>query len=62
VNEVTVNLIELTTKIDSEEKARTFLEKMRWPNGIRCPRCGHEHISRLHNQDKYECAASEYQF
>lgn len=57
-----MNLIELTTKIDSEEKARRFLEKCRWPNGVRCPRCGHEHISRLKNQRKFECAKCEYQF
>jgi transposase-like protein len=57
-----MNLIELTSRIDSEEKARKFLEKCRWPNGIRCPRCGHEHISRLKNQRKFECAKCEYQF
>jgi len=57
-----MNLIELTTKIDSEEKARAFLEKMRWPNGVVCPRCGHEHISRLAAYGKYECAKCEYQF
>jgi len=57
-----MNLIELTSKIDSEEKARKFLEKCRWPNGVRCPRCGHEHISRLRNQHKFECAKCEYQF
>jgi len=57
-----MNLIELTTQIDSEEKARAFLEKMRWPDGVRCPRCGHEHVSRLKDYDKFECAACEYQF
>lgn len=41
-----MNLIELTEQIDSEEKARDFLEKMRWPDGVTCPRCDHEHISR----------------
>jgi len=57
-----MNLIKLTSKIDSEEKARKFLQKCRWPDGVRCPRCGHEHISRLKNQHKFECAKCEYQF
>lgn len=57
-----MNLIELTERIDSEEKARAFLEEMRWPNGVTCPRCGHEHISRLKDYHKFECAACEYQF
>jgi len=57
-----MNLIELTEQIDSEEKARDFLEKMRWPDGVRCPRCGHEHVSRLKDYKKFECAACEYQF
>jgi len=42
-----VNLIELVTQIDSEEKARNFIERMRWPDGVFCPRCGHTHVSRL---------------
>jgi len=57
-----MNLIELTERIDSEEKARAFLEEMRWPDGVTCPRCGHEHISRLKDYHKFECAACEYQF
>ncbi|MCX6096598.1 MAG: IS1595 family transposase [Candidatus Bipolaricaulota bacterium] len=57
-----MNLIELVTQIDSEEKARKFLEKMRWPKGIVCPRCGHPHISRLEAYHKFECAKCEYQF
>ncbi len=57
-----MNLIELTERIDNEERARGFLEEMRWPNGVCCPRCGHEHISRLKDYKKFECAACEYQF
>jgi len=57
-----MNLIELTERIDNEEKARGFLEEMRWPNGVSCPRCGHEHVSRLKDYKKFECAACEYQF
>jgi len=57
-----MNLIELTTKIDSEEKARAYLERVRWPFGVRCPRCGHKHISRLESYGKFECAKCEYQF
>ena len=57
-----MNLIELTERVSSEEEARKLLEEMRWPNGVRCPRCGHEHVSRLKDYHKFECAACEYQF
>ena len=57
-----MNLIELTTQIDSEEKARQFIERLRWPSGVVCPRCGHSHVSRLEAYRKFECAKCEYQF
>jgi len=34
-----INLVTLATQYNDEEKARSLLESLRWPNGVRCPRC-----------------------
>jgi len=35
-----VNLVILAQHFSDEDKAREFLEKMRWPDGPVCPKCG----------------------
>jgi transposase-like protein len=35
-----LNLIELAQHFSSEDAAREFLEKLRWPDGPVCPKCG----------------------
>jgi transposase-like protein len=46
----------------TDERCRQLLERLRWPNGIECPRCKDTHISTLKAYARYECAACEYQF
>jgi len=49
--------------IDTEERARLFLEQLRWPNGVRCPRCdASTGISRLATRGQFQCDACGYQF
>jgi hypothetical protein len=33
--------------LTTEEKCIAYLEKMRWPNGVLCPECGSDSISRF---------------
>jgi len=35
-----LNLIELAQHFSDEDKAREFMEKLRWPDGPVCPKCG----------------------
>jgi transposase-like protein len=35
-----LNLIELAPHFSDEDKAREFIEKLRWPDGPVCPKCG----------------------
>jgi transposase-like protein len=35
-----LNLVALAQHFSDEDKARTFLEKLRWPDGPVCPHCG----------------------
>jgi transposase-like protein len=47
----------------SEEGCRAFLEQVRWPEGVRCPRCGASRgISRIESRGQFECDACGYQF
>lgn len=33
--------MELEERFQSEEACREYLFRLHWPNGFRCPRCGH---------------------
>jgi transposase-like protein len=45
----------------NEEQCRTYLEKLRWPNGPKCPRCNAD-AWRLTKRFLYECSACHHQF
>ena len=34
-------LLELERRFSTEEACREYLAQLRWPDGFRCPRCGH---------------------
>jgi transposase-like protein len=44
-----------------EEACRTYLEACRWPDGFRCPRCGHGRAFPLREWRRRECAKCRYQ-
>jgi transposase-like protein len=57
-----INLVNLVEKFNSEERCRAYLEELRWPDGVRCPRCDSDKVSRLHDRDQYDCDSCRYQF
>lgn len=57
-----VDLVKLIARFGSEEECRAYLEQLRWPHGIVCPRCGVVSISRLAARNQLECNACRYQF
>ena len=57
-----MDLMKLITKYDSDEKCRIALEKLRWPDGVRCIRCGSEKISRNYKRNQFECTPCGYHF
>jgi transposase-like protein len=59
---VNMNLVELVDRFGDEDKCRTYLEELRWPNGVVCPRCGNESTSRIEKRNKYDCNSCRYQF
>jgi transposase-like protein len=59
---VDVNLVSLMQDYGSEDKCRAYLEELRWPNGIECPRCGGKTISRIRKRHQFDCDSCRYQF
>lgn len=42
-----MNLIDVNKAFATEDQCLDFLEGMRWPDGVRCPVCGADKISRI---------------
>jgi transposase-like protein len=57
-----VDLVSLIAEFGSEEKCREYLEALRWPEGVRCPRCESSKISRIVKRNQFDCDACRYQF
>ncbi|MEE8170434.1 MAG: IS1595 family transposase, partial [Phycisphaerae bacterium] len=57
-----INLINLIQKFHSEDKCRAYLQALRWPKGVACPRCKGTKISRIHDRDQFDCDSCRYQF
>jgi transposase-like protein len=54
----------LVERFGSEDKCRQYLEELRWPDGIVCPKCGHNGATWLQTRRVRECNARScgYQF
>ena len=57
-----LNLIELVDKYNGEDKCREALQKLRWPGGVGCTRCGDMDVLSLPKQHRWECRGCGYQF
>lgn len=62
-----ISLVNLVQKFGSEDKCRGYLEALRWPSGIRCPRCEKEgrdasKVSRIEDRGQFDCDSCRYQF
>jgi transposase-like protein len=57
-----MNLPKLIETYGSEEKCAAYLEELRWPDGVECPRCESKKISRLKTRAQFECSDCRYQF
>lgn len=57
-----MTLPELTNLYSTEERCREYLKRLRWPNGVECPRCESKRIAHLTENYKFECLNCQYQF
>lgn len=52
--------MELEKRFSTEEDCRAYLFQLRWPDGFRCPRCGHQGKAWPIRQGYYECSACSH--
>lgn len=57
-----INLTELVERFGSEDKCHAYLEELRWPDGVECPRCQSKKISRIAKRRQFDCDGCRYQF
>jgi transposase-like protein len=57
-----MTLPEVNLMYSTDARCRELLERLRWPEGVMCPRCGDTRVSRLKDYARYECVGCEYQF
>jgi transposase-like protein len=65
-----MNLIDVTKTFAAEEACLNLLENLRWPDGVRCLKCGSDKLSRItrksRNKNKrvrlFQCLSCNYQF
>lgn len=56
-----LSLLEFQQTFSSEETCMEHLFRLRWPEGYRCPRCGHEQYSFHSTRMLYQCGKCKYQ-
>jgi transposase-like protein len=57
-----MTLPEVTMQFSTEARCRELLERLRWPEGVMCPRCKDTRVSRMKDYARFECVGCEYQF
>jgi transposase-like protein len=57
-----MTIIDLNRAFSTQEKCREYLCRLRWPHGVRCPRCEAKTVSTIKTQNKFECSKCTYQF
>jgi transposase-like protein len=57
-----IDLCRLIEDFGSEEKCRTYLEQLRWPDGTRCLKCQSEKVYPILGRNQYVCDSCSYQF
>src|SRR5271170_3303353 len=57
-----MTLPEVNTMFSTPDKCRELLERLRWPEGVTCPRCKDSRVSRMKDYARFECVGCQYQF
>ena len=57
-----MTLLDIQRLFDTDDKCREALTKLRWPDGVVCPRCNSDRISWIQVNKQFDCAGCEYHF
>jgi transposase-like protein len=57
-----IDLVELIERFGDDQKCRNYLERLRWHDGVSCPKCQGKRISSILKRDQFDCDSCRYQF
>ena len=57
-----MNMMRLMERFHSEAACREILQKLRWPDGMACPRCGSSSVRNSYTRNQFDCGSCGYQF
>lgn len=57
-----MTLIELVEQFPTDEACRQHLIQVRWPDGVRCPKCDCARVSALPKRKQWTCLGCRYRF
>ena len=57
-----MTLVELNTQFSTDEQCRELLVRLRWPDGVECPKCKRKRNLRSYTQKTFQCLKCRYNF
>ncbi len=57
-----MNLVKLVDQFRSDDACREYLEGLRWPDGVACPKCQSNHIRNSYTRNQFDCGSCGHQF
>jgi transposase-like protein len=57
-----LDIVKLFQEYGTDEACRDYLEHLRWPYGVECPKCGSKSISRITTRKQLDCNACRHRF
>ena len=57
-----VDLLSVMNRYGTDENCRAYLTELRWPDGVKCPKCQSDAISAIRKRNQYDCDSCRYQF
>lgn len=57
-----LDIVKLFQEYGTDEACRDYLEHLRWPDGVECPKCGSKSISRITTRKQFDCNACRHRF
>ena len=57
-----MDIAKLFQQYGTDDACREYLEHLRWPDGVECPKCGSKSISRIATRKQLDCNACRHRF
>lgn len=57
-----MTLVDVVNLVDTDERCRELLVRLRWPNGVECPRCKMPSVELATAKQLFYCKGCDYQF